>query len=129
VRPAQPHPDADRDTRRMPFQQLRALVVSLIEPDADPDAEVDAGPDTEIDDPVAEFDTMPTTCLPAPRTSTLDQLIASLPKAEPRMARGSTSAVPQEIAPSRSAPYSTRHAADTTRKIRGHAPTRGSQRR
>jgi hypothetical protein len=47
----------------MPFAQLRALVLSLIDPD---------------DDPVAEFDTRPTTCLPGPRTNTLDQLISAL---------------------------------------------------
>jgi hypothetical protein len=59
----------------MPFEQLRALVVSLVEPDR---AAPSARPDTEREDPVAEFDTRPTTCLPGPRTSTLDQLIAAL---------------------------------------------------
>jgi len=69
TRTPQPHPDAGRTTRRMPFEQLRALVVELLEPD---------------DEAVDEFDTQPTTHRPSqpglPRVSTLDQLIASLPK-------------------------------------------------
>ncbi len=63
-----PHPDAGRATRRMPFEQLRALVISLIEPEPDPDG-----------DPVREFDNQATTCR-GPRTHTLDQLIAFLRK-------------------------------------------------
>jgi hypothetical protein len=50
----------------MPFEQLRKLVVALIEAD---------------DDPVGEFDTQLTTHRPSlSRVSTLDQLIAALPK-------------------------------------------------
>jgi hypothetical protein len=53
----------------MPFEQLRALVSSLIEAD---------------DEAVHEFDTQPTTHRPSQasqsRVSTLDQLIASLPR-------------------------------------------------
>lgn len=63
-----PHPDADRATRRMPFEQLRALVVSLLEPD---------------DDAVSEFEAEPThraSQLTPSRVSTLDQVIALLPK-------------------------------------------------
>jgi hypothetical protein len=88
ARPPQPHPDANRDTRRMPFEQLRTLVVSLIEPESADD-----------DDPVAEFDTQPTVCLPGPRTSTLDQLIAALPRYDSRMARGSTASLRPETEP------------------------------
>jgi hypothetical protein len=73
TRPPQPHPDAGRDTRRMPFEQLRSLVVSLISTESGDDG-----------DPVAEFETQQTTCLPGPRTSTLDQLIAWL-KAAPSL--------------------------------------------
>ena len=105
-RPPQPHPDADRDTRRMPFDQLRSLVVSLI----DPNAVDDDG------DPVAEFETQPTTCLPGPRTSTLDQLIASLPNHESRIARGSSSALRPETEPTvRSVAYTTRRPAESPR--------------
>ena len=121
ARPPQAHPDAGRDTRRMPFEQLRTLVVSLIDAD---------------DDPVAEFDAMPTTCLPGPRTSTLDQLIAALPRYE-RFPRGSSAAIRPETEPTvRSAAYTTRRAADDaatpapTRRIRGRtAGGRGSHRR
>ena len=88
ARPPQPHPDADRNTRRMPFEQLRTLVVSLIDSDAAAD-----------DDPTAEFETQPTTCLPGPRTSTLDQLIAALPRYDSRMARGSTASLRPETEP------------------------------
>jgi hypothetical protein len=69
----QPHPDAARPTRRMPFEQLRALVISLIEPEPEP------GPESDPDDPVSEFDSQRTTCR-GPRTSTLDQLIEFLRK-------------------------------------------------
>ena len=106
ARPPQPHPDADRDTRRMPFEQLRSLVVSLIE--------TDAGDDDG--DPVAEFETQPTTCLPGPRTSTLDQLIASLPSYDSRIARGSSSALRPETEPTvRSVAYTTRRPAESAR--------------
>jgi len=105
----------------MPYEQLRTLVVSLIDDD---------------DDPVAEFDAMPTTCLPGPRTSTLDQLIAALPRYE-RFPRGSSAALRPETEPTvRSAAYAPRRADDTvstpapTRRIRGRtAGGRGSQRR
>jgi hypothetical protein len=52
----------------MPFEQLRALVVALLEPD---------------DDAATEFDTQPTHRASPPdpaRVSTLDQVIAALPK-------------------------------------------------
>jgi hypothetical protein len=56
----------------MSFEELRSLVVELMEPEAE-------------DDPVTEFDTQVTTFQPAkPRTSTLDQLITWL-KAAPRL--------------------------------------------
>lgn len=58
------HPDASRPTRRMPFEQLRSLVVSLVE--------------AEEDDPVNEFETQVTTFQPKARTSTLDDLVAWL---------------------------------------------------
>lgn len=105
TRPPQPHPDADRDTRRMPFEQLRTLVVSLIEPEP-----------VEDDDPVAEFDTRPTTCLPGPRTSTLDQLIAALPSYDSRVARGSSSSLRPETEPTvRSVAYTMRRPAEPSR--------------
>jgi hypothetical protein len=60
------HPDADRPTVRIPFDQLRALVISLIEED--------------LETAELEFETQPTTyALNRPRVSTLDALIASLP--------------------------------------------------
>jgi hypothetical protein len=56
----------------MSYEELRSLVVELIEPDAD-------------DDPVNEFETQLTTFQPSkPRTSTLDQLIAWLKAAPPQ---------------------------------------------
>jgi len=58
----------------MPFDQLRALVVAVIE------AGDDAGTDAD-DDPVAEFETQPTTYRPtrrAARATTLDDVIESL---------------------------------------------------
>ena len=71
-----PHPDADRLTRRMSYEQLRALVVELIdtlEPEPDPD-----------DDPVNEFETAKTTFRPGKsRAGTLDDLIAWLRTAPP----------------------------------------------
>lgn len=58
----------------MTFEELRALMVELIE--ADP-------PELE-DDPVNEFETQLTTFQPSkPRTSTLDQLVAWLKTAPP----------------------------------------------
>lgn len=65
----------------MPFEQLRGLVISLIDPEPAEAIELD-------EEAVAEFDTRPTNCLPGPRTSTLDQLIAALPRHG--FARGST---------------------------------------
>jgi hypothetical protein len=82
----------------MPFEQLRALVVSTVEGE-DPDASVDLHDLAELADPrdaaeaaaaVAEFETRPTTCLPHARVSTLDQLIAALDLYEPRFSRGSS---------------------------------------
>lgn len=79
-----PHPDANEPTRRIPYQQLRALVISLIESDG-PRSE-----DDEDDDPDAaerEFDTLPTAHLPTrrsasstrpPRFRTLDAVLADL---------------------------------------------------
>ena len=104
----------------MPFEQLRTLVVSLI----------------DDDDPVAEFDAMPTTCLPGPRTSTLDQLIAALPRYE-RFPRGSSAAIRPETEPTvRSVAYTACRPTDAapasapTRQIRGRTTGgRGSQRR
>lgn len=83
----------------MPFDQLRALVVSLIgpvpEPAPGPEPDTEDEPDvarcgaahsgvrdrlpTIEDDPVREFETQTTHYL-GPRTSTLDQLIAFLRK-------------------------------------------------
>ena len=57
----------------MPFDQLRALVVAVIE--AGDEA------DDDDDDPVAEFETQPTTYRPtrrAGRATTLDDVIESL---------------------------------------------------
>ncbi|HEY0985487.1 MAG TPA: hypothetical protein VGD80_00495 [Kofleriaceae bacterium] len=66
-----PHPDADRMTRRMSFEELRSLVTELVEPALD-------------DDAVDEFDTQLTTFRPTKaRTSTLDELIAWLRSAPP----------------------------------------------
>jgi hypothetical protein len=82
----------------MSSDQLRTLVTSLIHPEprtkpgAEPGAEIDAQADraretsaprsrrddTERDDPAAEFEARPTTCLPVQRASTIDQLIAAL---------------------------------------------------
>ena len=73
-RASRPHPDADRSTRRMPFEQLRGLVGSLIEPEPEPEPE----PGAEAD-PVREFETQQTHCR-GPRTSTIDQLIEFLRK-------------------------------------------------
>ena len=91
ARPPLPHPDAGRATRRMPFEQLRALVITLTEPDPDP------APAPSDDDPAAEFEMRPTTCLP--RTSTLDQLIAALPLHHARLARGSSAQLEAEPPP------------------------------
>jgi hypothetical protein len=52
----------------MSFEQLRELVMALIEPQPEPQ-----------DDAANEFDTQVTACWPStPRTNTLDDLIASL---------------------------------------------------
>lgn len=56
----------------MPFDQLRALVVAVIEAGDEAD---------DDDDPVAEFETQPTTYRPtrrAGRATTLDDVIESL---------------------------------------------------
>jgi len=86
----------------MPFEQLRELVVSLITPEDRVALELDAD-----DDPVAEFETQPTTCLPQARVSTLDQLIAALPRYEPRFSRGSSPCLPCDP-PIRSVAYTPR---------------------
>jgi hypothetical protein len=130
-----PHPDAGNPTRRMPFEQLRALVLSLVESDAqraDPEPEPD-------DDPVAEFETQPTVCLPQARVSTLDQLIAALPRYEQRFSRGSSPCLPRDPRPAvRGAGYTPRPATETSppspHPRRPRDPTRpgggrGSQRR
>jgi hypothetical protein len=83
----QSHPDANRPTRRMPYEQLRELVVSLIEPDRLPGTVANEAAEAtheateathEATEAVNEFETRPTICLPGPRTSTIDQLIAAL---------------------------------------------------
>jgi hypothetical protein len=58
----------------MPFDQLRTLVMAVIDAD---DGSVDADAD---DDPAAEFETQPTTYRPtrAKRATTLDEVIESL---------------------------------------------------
>jgi hypothetical protein len=54
-----PHPDANQATRRIPFAQLRGLVLALIASDAE------ARPaDDDADEAVREFDTQPTTYRP-----------------------------------------------------------------
>lgn len=58
------HPDSDRETQRIPFLQLREMVMSLM----------------EDDDPVREFDVQPTTYRPQRRLDTIDALIEALPK-------------------------------------------------
>jgi len=59
------HPDSERETQRIPFLQLRDMVMALVEAD---------------DDPVREFDIQPTTCRPQRRLETIDALIEALPK-------------------------------------------------
>lgn len=59
------HPDAQRITRRMPFGQLRALIVSLLD-------------DTLGEDPGPPPPPAPLRTRATPRASTLDDLIASL---------------------------------------------------
>lgn len=110
----QPHPDAERATKRMPYEQLRSLVVSLIDAElVDVDELVDQTNPAGDDDPDAavrefEFETQRTTCLPGPRTSTLDQLIAALPRYE-RFPRGSSAHLPQDRLPTERVPaYITR---------------------
>ncbi|HEV7557426.1 MAG TPA: hypothetical protein VGO00_18290 [Kofleriaceae bacterium] len=60
------HPDCDRETQRIPFLQLREMVMSLMQDDDD--------------DPVREFDVQPTTYRPQRRLETIDALIEALPK-------------------------------------------------
>jgi hypothetical protein len=73
------HPDDDADTQRMPFQQLRALVVQIIrgDDDVDPESEFDAQPTTYQPKPARRIPPPPPP-RKAPRLSTLDELIASL---------------------------------------------------
>lgn len=102
--PAHRHPDADLPTRRIPFLQLRSLILSLIaEDDAEDD---DDGPDT-IDDLGQDFEELPPAGLlrphgvgapiqavpELPRVNTLDALVAELRSVYggPR-AQGSTAA-------------------------------------
>jgi hypothetical protein len=130
-----PHPDAERPTRKMPFEQLRTLVISLIQTDPD---DRDEGAALEDTDPVAEFDARPTTCVPHPRVETIDQLIAALPRHEPRLGQGSSPNLPRPESRIRSGSYVLRHdtepcpppepvrrGRDRTRATTG----RGSQRR
>lgn len=76
----------------MPFAQLRALVVLLMEPEelALEEAELlnaelaEYENPSEHDEAVAEFESRPTTCMPrVNRASTLDTLIASLRASPP----------------------------------------------
>jgi hypothetical protein len=92
----------------MPFEQLRTLVVSLIE--TDPDDAGDDGDDDALEDtdPVAEFDARPTTCLPHARVETIDQLIAAL-RCEPRFGQGSSPHLPCPESRIRSSSYVLRH--------------------
>lgn len=68
----------------MSSDQLRTLVTSLIQPEPEaahapePSAPRNRRHDTVPDDPAAEFEARPTTCLPVQRASTIDQLIAAL---------------------------------------------------
>jgi|GEM_PF-5134582 len=61
----------------MPFDQLRTLVMAVI--DAGERADTDSDADAD-DDPVAEFESQPTTYRPtrAKRATTLDEVIESL---------------------------------------------------
>jgi Fe-S-cluster formation regulator IscX/YfhJ len=59
------HPDSDRETQRIPFLQLRDMVMALMEDD---------------EDPAREFDVQPTTYRPQRRLDTIDALIEALPK-------------------------------------------------
>lgn len=92
-RPTWPHPDADRLTKRMPYHQLRALVLSSIPSiealeaiesldEIEAIEEIEELEPNEIieEDPTNEFDSQPTVCVRVSRVSTLDELIASLPK-------------------------------------------------
>jgi hypothetical protein len=55
----------------MPYHQLRALVLSSADPENPIEVE---------DDPTNEFDSQPTVCVRVSRVSTIDELIAALPK-------------------------------------------------
>jgi hypothetical protein len=67
-RPILRHPHADRTTQRMPFAQLRELVIAAM--------------DDEAREAAREFDEAAQTTFrpPVSRTATIDALIASLPK-------------------------------------------------
>lgn len=71
-RPVAPHPDARRPTQRIPFAQLRALVVRSL--------------DDDEADPASEFEERATTYRPLKpaRVSTLDDVIASLLRTQQR---------------------------------------------
>ncbi|MEO7730164.1 MAG: hypothetical protein ABIY55_04270 [Kofleriaceae bacterium] len=79
-RPPSIHPDASRPTRRMPFDQLRTLVIAVIEDRDEARAGARDRAGTEDDDPAAEFETQPTTYRPTrrARATTLDDVIESL---------------------------------------------------
>jgi len=64
----------------MPFDQLRTLVMAVIDAGDRADTDSDADTDEDADDPVAEFESQPTTYRPtrAKRATTLDEVIDSL---------------------------------------------------
>jgi hypothetical protein len=63
----------------MSVDELRSLVLELIENEPGARAEIENENEDEDDDALDEFDTQLTTCRPSkPRTSTLDELIAWL---------------------------------------------------
>jgi hypothetical protein len=87
------HPDSERVTRRIPFLQLRDMVMALIEDDEPSYSNSVQAEIRELDDAVREFDetvspseiarefdAAPTTYRPAPRLDTIDALIDALPK-------------------------------------------------
>jgi hypothetical protein len=72
----------------MSFEELRALIIELVEAEPRLRAEAEAEADA-----VNEFDTQLTTCRPStPRTSTLDELVAWLRTAPTPQARAQTPA-------------------------------------
>jgi len=69
-----PHPDSDRPTRRISFEELRSLILALIEPEDDAVREFEAEPTTHL----RHRRTTPTPPRPHARQSTLDALIEEL---------------------------------------------------